>query len=109
MARNIGTLTGLGELLDGTQSIAQVRYHISLWQEELDASNLAGTSTVPGIKSANGNIHAISGATLVELGHTYTLRLADGRQCSVFPKRVVDLLNGDYELAFANIGDLAAG
>jgi uncharacterized protein YxjI len=105
MLTKVGTLTGLGDLLEGDEHVAKAHYSITIWQERIDTSTLEKRSSIPGVKSATGGITVTTGASFLMVGDTFKLRLSDGKVCNVYIKSTT-VGSGRYELAFSNLDGL---
>jgi hypothetical protein len=103
--KHIEHLGGIGHLTDQGQAVAKVRYSIDLYEEQIDTSTLADTSSTPGLKYAEIEIDVIEGKKFLDAGEVFTLLLADKRQCTVVVQRV-SLPSTHYTFIALELGDL---
>jgi len=59
-AEIIGTLSGSGKVLRGTDVVSVVEYDLTFYQEFLDSSTLTGPGRIPGKKRIEGTIRGAS-------------------------------------------------
>lgn len=104
--KRIKHLQGIGHLYNGDQVVATVRYSIDLFEQQIDTTTFAGKSSTPGLRSATVTIDVVEGEKYLDVGETFTLRLADQQQCTVAVSNSSPP-SLHYTLMALNLGDLA--
>jgi len=73
-------IQGIGEVYEGNQKRAKVRYDLSMEQEYQKTVAFDSSQVLPGLESGSGSIYVLDGKiTLEDMGKIITLYMDDGK------------------------------
>jgi hypothetical protein len=94
-SRTLQTLTGIGNVYQGVNLIAKVRFSLTITREIMNSRSPSGTHEPPRLKDIRGVITILAGERHLVDGSTLVLQLSDGSQWE-FTTQSGNFISGEY-------------